>query len=180
MSNVRNFVYQVLLYVTNHLVNKAPSHFFRLGWYRKIWRLAVGTRSYIFLGTTFDSRGNFTLGNGSVINQNCRMDNRGGITIGRNVSISAEVVVLTADHDPNSPTFEGRTHPVVIHNYAFVGTRAMILPGVTVGKGAVVAAGAVVTKDVQPFTIVAGIPAKVIGSRTTQLDYNLDYGRLFF
>ena len=161
------------------MVNKVPSHKMRNWWYRKIWRLAIGTRSYIFLGTTFDARGNFAIGGGSVINQNCRMDNRGGITIGDNVSISADVIILTADHDPNSPTFDGRTRSVAIQDFAFVGTRAMILPGVTLGKGAVVAAGSVVTKDVKPFTIVGGVPARPIGVRTTHLDYSLDYGRLF-
>lgn len=180
MSSIKNYIYQAVLYATNHLINKLPCHKLRLWWYRTIWRLSVGHRSYILLGTTFDARGNFMLGNGSVINQNCRMDNRGGITIGDNVSISADVIVLTADHDPNSPTFEGRMRPVTIQDLAFVGTRAMILPGITVGKGGVVAAGSVVTKDVQPFTIVAGVPAKPIGTRATDLNYSLDYGRLFF
>ena len=56
----------------------------------------------------------------------------------------------------------------------------MVLPGVTVGEGSVIAAGSVVTKDVEPYTIVAGVPAARIGIRSANLTYTLDYGRLFF
>ncbi len=64
---------------------------------------------------------------------------------------------------------------MVIGDRAYVATRATILPGTVIGEGAVVAAGAVVTKDVPAFAIVGGVPAKVIGERTQNLDYSLDY-----
>jgi maltose O-acetyltransferase len=76
-----------------------------------------------------------------------------------------------------SPDFAGRTAPVVIEDFAWLGSRAMVLPGVTVGKGAVVAAGAVVTRDVPPYAIVGGVPARVIGERERGLDYAFDYFR---
>jgi acetyltransferase-like isoleucine patch superfamily enzyme len=60
---------------------------------------------------------------------------------------------------------------VLIEDYVFIGTRAMILPGVILGKGCAVAAGAIVTKSVVPFTIVAGVPAKPIGHRVENLEY---------
>ncbi len=168
-----------LLYITNHIVNHIPFHFFRLAFYRVFLKFEIGLDSVIFMGACFDTIKNFKLGNNSVINQNCRLDNRGGITIGDNVSISAEVCILTADHDLQSYDFVGRTRPVSIEDYVFIGTRAMILPGVTLGKGCAVAAGAVVTKSVPPFTIVAGVPAKSIGKRPTDLQYCLNYRRLF-
>jgi maltose O-acetyltransferase len=68
---------------------------------------------------------------------------------------------------------------VRIEDYVFVGTRALILPGVTIGRGAFVGAGTVVTKDVAPFAIVAGCPAKQIGSRPANLQYEIRYDRLF-
>jgi maltose O-acetyltransferase len=168
-----------LLYLTNHIVNHIPLHFIRLGFYRLFLKFDIGSDSAIFMETWFDTKDNFKIGNNSVINQKCRLDNRGGITIGENVSISAEVCILTADHDLQSYDFTGRTRPVNIEDYVFIGTRATILPGVTLGKGSAVAAGAVVTKSVPPFTIVAGVPAKPIGRRPTDLQYCISYLRLF-
>lgn len=117
----------------------------------------------------------------SVINANCRLDTRGGIYIGENVSISNQVVILTADHDMDSSDMAGRTKKVTIEDYVWIGTRAMIMPGVIIGKGAVVAAGAVVTKNVEPFEVVAGVPARRIKNRMERKDYSYDasYKRLF-
>ena len=115
----------------------------------------------------------------TIINQKCRLDNRGGITIGDRVAIAAEVCILTADHDPKRSDFATRLRSVNIEDYVFIGTRAMILPGVTLGKGSIVAAGAVVTKDVAPFTVVAGVPAKPISNRCSDLNYSVSYPRLF-
>ena len=128
----------------------------------------------------FDSKGTFHIGNNSVINQKCRLDNRSGIWIGDNVSISAETCILTADHDIQTSDFAGRSRPVIIEDYVFIGTRAIILPGVTLGKGAVIAAGAIVTKSVEPFTIMAGVPARPIGVRNNELNYETHYPRLFY
>lgn len=151
----------------------------RLAFYRKIMKFEIDQDSYIFMDAWFDTAGQFTMGHNSIVNQKCRLDNRGGLTIGNTVSISAEVCVLTAEHNPQSPEFVGRTAPVVFEDYTFVGTRAMIMPGVTVHRGAIVAAGAVVTEDVPEYTIVAGVPAKPIGERTRDLDYSIDYGVWF-
>lgn len=169
-----------ILYLTNRVVAHIPFHFIRLSFYRYCLGLEIGSQSYIFMEAWFDAKKNFKLGKNSVINQKCRLDNRGTIAIGDSVSISAEVCILTADHYPQSPDFSGGVSPVTIEDYVFIGTRAMILPGVTLGKGSVVGAGAAVTKDVAPFTIVAGVPAKPIGSRRTDLDYSATYHRLFF
>jgi maltose O-acetyltransferase len=143
-------------------------------------QLRVAPGSFIFMDAWLDTRGFFEMGRDSVINQKCRLDNRGGINIGNSVSISAEVCILTADHDLQSSEFSGRTSPVVIGDHVFIGTRAMILPGVTIGRGAAVAAGAVVTRDVEPFAIVAGVPARPIGRRPEDLRYRSSYARLFF
>ncbi|WP_422393849.1 acyltransferase [Phormidium tenue] len=119
------------------------------------------------------------MGENSVINQKCRIDNRGRVEIGKNVSISAEVCIITADHDLQSANFAGRIRSVLIDDYVFVGARALILPGVRLGKGSAVAAGAVVTKNVLPYTIVAGVPAKPISMREKSLNYTINYRRLF-
>jgi maltose O-acetyltransferase len=168
-----------LLFVTNRIIARVPSHTLRLCWYRRIMSFQIERGSIIFMDAWVDGRRGLRIGPRSVINQRCRLDTRGGICIGSNVSISAEVCILTADHDLNSRTFEGRQRPVVISDYVFIGTRAMILPGVTLGKGAAVAAGAVVTKDVEPFVIVAGVPARPIGRRRDDFNYHVSYRRLF-
>ena len=129
----------------------------------------------------FDCAGNFIMKKNSVVNANCRLDTRGGIFIGENVSISNDVIILTADHDMDSIDMAGRQKKVVIEDYVWIGTRAMILPGVVIGKGAVIAAGSVVTKSVTSFHVVAGVPAKVIRQRVKKDDYtyNASYKRLF-
>lgn len=136
--------------------------------------------SYVCMGCRFDSTERLTIGKNSVINQNCRIDTRGGVTIGENVSISSDVIILTADHDMNSSDMAGRERTVVVEGYVWVGTRAMIMPGVVIGRGAVVAAGAVVTKSVPPFKVVAGVPAKIIKERLERNDYtySASYKRL--
>ena len=171
--------FEFQMYLCNRLVAQTPSHSLRLAFYRHAMNFKIDHDSYIFMDAWFYTPGSFTMGHHSVVNDNCRLDNRGGLTIGNIVSISSEVCILTADHDPQSSSFAGRSSPVTIKDYCFVGTRAMILPGVTVGEGAIVAAGSVVTKDVPEYTIVAGTPAKPIGTRTRDLDYLINYGVWF-
>ncbi|MBA2586961.1 MAG: acyltransferase [Chthoniobacterales bacterium] len=178
-SYARRIWFDGVLYVCNHLIAHFPSHFLRKVFYRSVMQFEIGAGSFIFMGAKFDARRGFSLGSHSVINDRCRLDNRGGLEIGSNVSISSEVCILTADHDPRSSSFAGRNRAVRIDDRVFVGTRATILPGVTVGKGAFVAAGALVTKNVAPFAIVAGSPARVIGTRPTDLSYQIHYDRLF-
>ncbi len=168
-----------LLYSCNHLVSRAPSHAARKAFYRRAMGFDLRRTSNIFMGAWFYSRGKFSMGDCSVINERCRLDNRGGITIGENVSISAETCILTADHDVQHPDFLGRHRAVFIEDYAFVGTRAMILPGVHIGRGGVVAAGAVVTSDVAANTIVGGVPARKIADRNPEYRYNSLYWRRF-
>jgi acetyltransferase-like isoleucine patch superfamily enzyme len=176
---IRRMLSELRLYLSNEWINVIPSHSVRIWYYSTFMKFVIGRKSTIFMHCRIDCSGGFEIGNNSVINSKCRLDNRGSISIGNNVSISQEVNIITADHDPNSSFFEGRQKRVIIEDFVWVGTRAMILPGVRIGKGAVVAAGAIVTKDVQPFTIVGGIPAKEIGKRNYNLEYSLDYRRLF-
>ncbi|NVJ85998.1 MAG: acyltransferase [Algoriphagus sp.] len=139
----------------------------------------IGKGSAILMGCKFYCAKGFEMGDSSVINANCILDSRGGLKIGNNVSISEQTILLTADHDMNSEFFDGRQEPIFIEDYVWIGTRATVLPGVNIGKGAVVAAGAVVNKSIDAFQVVAGVPAKFIKSRSQALNYKLDYRRLF-
>ena len=107
------------------------------------------------------------------INKRTVLDGRGGITIGDSVDIAQDVNIWTEQHDYNSADYKASSAPVVIEDYVWIATRATILPGVTIGRGAVVATGAVVTKNVPPLAIVAGVPAKVIGQRENNMNYKL-------
>lgn len=101
------------------------------------------------------------------------------LRIGNNVSIAGEVRIYTMQHDVDDPNFAEVEGDVVIEDYVVIGTRVTILPGVHLGKGAVVASGAVVTKDVEPYTVVGGVPAVFIRNRNKDLKYTLKFARLF-
>lgn len=163
-------------YFTNHVVNKIPSHTIRLLWYRNIARMKIGGGSFILLGTYLYAPRGIIIGDDSVIERYCVLDGRGELlVIGDCVNISPEVTIFTLGHDTQDPLFATKAGKVIVHNYAWVGYRAIIMPGVEIGEGAVVAAGAVVTKNVDAWTIVGGVPARAIGKRTPNIHYRLRY-----
>lgn len=106
-----------------------------------------------------------TIADDVMINVSVTVDNKAPVTIGENVHIAPEVYIGTSTHALSAPAQRAglvEVAPVVIGRGAWIGARAIILPGVTIGEGAVVAAGAVVTKDVDPHTLSAGVPAKPV------------------
>ena len=175
---LNSFLSELRIYICNEWIATFPSHSIRNFYYRKIMKFNIGKNGSVHMHSSFDCAQNLSIGKNSVVNAKCRLDNRGSIVIGENVSISQEVLILTADHDIDAADFSGRSLPVYIEDYVWIGTRAVILPGVRVGKGALIAAGAVVTKDVIPYAIVAGVPARVIKMRRTDLNYDTKYRRL--
>ena len=119
------------------------------------------------------------IGDNTVINRFTYLDGRVALTIGNNVNVSHYTLIQTLTHDPQNRDFLCLERPVVIHDHVWIGARAIICPGVTIGEGAVVAAGAVVTQDVEPYTIVGGNPARYIKDRTRDLVYRTRYRPLF-
>ena len=106
---------------------------------------------------------NITVGRNVFINSGCTFQDQGGITLGDGCLVGHQVSIATINHDMDPDKRGSMTfRPVVIWNNVWIGDHASILPGVTIGDGVVVAAGAVVTKDVPPRTVVGGVPAKVI------------------
>ena len=130
-------------------------------------------------GRPKDGRPGISIGRNSVINQHCWIDGRGGLRIGENVNVSRGVWLLGGDHNIDDPTFTTRFAPTEVGDRSFFGCRAMVLPGVTIGEGAVVAAAALVTKDVAPYAVVAGVPAQVVRTRRRDLHYELAYAPMF-
>ncbi|MBQ7705460.1 MAG: sugar O-acetyltransferase [Selenomonadaceae bacterium] len=106
---------------------------------------------------------NINFGKNVFLNSGCKFQDQGGITIGDNSLIGHNVVLATINHSLNPADNRKISYaPIKIGNNVWIGSNATILQGVTIGDWAVVAAGAVVTKNVEPYTIVGGIPAKFI------------------
>lgn len=153
------------------LVGYVPSHWLRRAFYRYVLGIQIGPGTSIHWQARFFRPGSIRIGRDSVIGNNNLLDGRQGLTIGDRVVTSAEVMILTLQHDIDSPDFRTVGGPVVLEDYVFVGVRAVILPNVRIGRGAVIAAGAVVTADVPPFAVVGGVPARFLRERSHNLDY---------
>jgi len=183
LYNVLSMMEKVLLRISTiilefvimklHVVGYVPSHHFRRFFYR-LFGIKIGKGSTIHTGARFYNPRNIEIGEDSIVGEGAVLDGRDKLIIGNHVGIASEVMIYNAEHDVDSDDFRAVTAPVVIEDFVFIGPRVIILPGVKIGKGAVVGAGAVVTKDVESFTIVGGVPARVIGERKNkELTYKL-------
>ena len=158
-------------YLLNYIVSFIPCLALR----KFIFRLAgirIGSRSIIDMSCYFLAPEKLKIGSNTHINRQCMLDARGNITIGNNVSISHQVTLCSASHNIQSPTFDYTSAPIVIEDNVWIGLNAIILQGVTLKEGCIVAAGAIVTKDTEPYSIYAGIPAKKISIRNRNVQYN--------
>ncbi|SHN15746.1 transferase hexapeptide (six repeat-containing protein) [Cyclobacterium lianum] len=131
-------------------------------------KIAVGDHCKIWshMGTTqlFADRGaSLEIGEGTFINTACIVSASERISIGKNCQIANQVIIMDGDfHGVDDRSAKGKSAAIIIEEDAWLATRSMVLKGVRIGKGAVVAAGAVVTRDVAPYTMVGGVPAKTI------------------
>ena len=132
-----------------------------------------GKRSVFHFRTEIRDPFLLKVGEGTVIGDNALLDAHNGLTMGKNVNLSSNVVIYTGQHDHRDPYFrsKGGKRSVEIGDRAWLGSNVMVLPGVVIGEGAVCCAGAVITRDVEPYTVVAGIPAKPVGERPRDLRY---------
>lgn len=173
--NFRLLLGTILSYTYNACWGKLPSRRLRKLFLR-FYLGHLGSETGIQMGCKFLNGRKIHLGERNVINFGCLLDGRKyEVRIGNDVSIGPEASILTLGHDPQSPDFADRGGDVVIGDRVWIAYRAVILPGVTIGEGAIIAAGAVVTRDVKAYTIVAGVPADLIGIRNRDLSYRLQY-----
>lgn len=165
----------MLAYFYNGLIGRLPSRSLRSA-YLKLYLARFGRGTGVQMGCRFLNGRKIFLGDRNVINFDCLFDGRRyAIRTGNDVSIGPEAAILTLGHDPQSPDFADRGGDVVIGNWVWICYRAIILPGVSVGDGAIVGAGAVVSRDVEPYTIVAGSPARVVSARAKDLHYRCSH-----
>lgn len=178
------------------LTGLIPSHTIRLFLYRNLFRMKIGRDSFIHWLARFNNPSGVEIGHNTVIGNDAFLDGRykrsGGsylqdlftpkyrpLSIGNNVSIAGEVRIYTMQHDIDDADFREVEGRVVIDDYVVIGTRVTILPGVHIGKGAVIASGAVVTHDVEPYSVSGGVPAAHIRYRSKNLRYSLKFAKLF-
>jgi len=162
-------------WLVGRFLNEVPFWKFRKILYLLVG-MKIGERTVINQGLEYFSPDRLSIGSGTHINRKCFIDARGFCSIGNNTSISHEVLILTGTHDIHSVNFSEIHRPVSIGDNVWIGARAVILPGVKIDEGAVIAAGAVVTKNVSSFNIVGGVPARIMGTRRHGLDYSCEWG----
>ena len=174
-----NVFIDLQLYLLHFVSHFVPSHIIRK-YIFTLMGVKIGIGSTIHMGCKIYEPKNITIGNDTIIGDSAFLDGRDKLSIGNHVDIASEVMIYNSEHDINDQEFKANTSAVTIEDYVFVGPRAIILPGVKIGKGAIVAAGCVVTKDVPEYAIFAGVPGKVIGERKNKNpEYILGRARLF-
>jgi acetyltransferase-like isoleucine patch superfamily enzyme len=150
-------------------------HFLRKGYLQYILKVKIGENVFIHLGCRFE--GNIAIGKNSVIGRKVVLI--GNILIGENVSITAESYLFSMSHDANDINFGTFDKAVVINDYCWLGVRSIVMPGVIMGKGSILGANSVATKNILEFSIYLGIPAKFHKSRNPSINYQLNYSPFF-
>ena len=162
-------------YIVLNYFMYVPSHSFRKVFIKSRFK-NVGKKTNFLMGLDFRNPKNISVGNNSVVNKNVLLDGRGGkLVIGNNVDIAQETNIWTLEHDVHDDYHKDKGEDVFIEDYVWIASRVTILPGVRIGRGAIVASNALVTKNVEPMSIVGGVPAKKIGVRQSNLKYQLFY-----
>jgi len=175
---IQSILLELEVYIL-HLVSYIPIHCARRFYYR-LAGMTIGKGSTIHTRATFYNPENIIIGEDTVIGEAAVLDGRAKLEIGNHVAMASEVMIFNSEHSIEDEDFKAITEPVIIEDYVFIGPRAIIMPGVKIGKGAVVAAAAAVTKDVPSYAIVGGVPAKIIGERKNKdLNYILGRARWF-
>src|SRR5579859_2339979 len=166
---------EILLdYLLNTFVNKIPFPEVRMGLYRQAGMSVHATTNIMMHCFVLEAR-KITIGPNCIIGPFTTLDGRGRMTVGRNVNIAGEVLTIGGQHLVDSPSAEGLVGKIVIEDNAWIAMRATLLPGVTVHEGAYVAACALVNRDVEPYTLVGGVPAKKIRDRNRDIQYKLEH-----
>lgn len=163
------------IFLANRVVGPMPGHALRRIFYRTVLGWEIGPGATINTGLQlYGGRGRVFIGRNSTVQIGCLFAGVGmaDLRIGDNVAIAYRTTLILGSHDVQSPGFEAVVAPITIGDYVFIGANVTVLSGLTIGEGAIVAAGTVVSKDVPPYTIVGGNPMKMIGERTRALTYD--------
>ena len=157
-------------WILNVIIGNVPWAMVRNFYYRQVCQISIGKNTEIWSGVRFvgGAMDKISIGDHCTIPHYTFFVAGDSIVVGNNVVFGHGVELYTSDHDPDDPYFSRRDAPITIHDNVWIGSSAIILKGVTIGEGAVVAAGSVVTRDVKAISIVGGNPAKLIRERGTR------------
>lgn len=169
---IKQLLYGWTMYSIDRL-GRVPSQKYRIFMLRYIYRMKLAPKVVIYHGFSIRAPWNITVGRGTVIGNEVLLDGRNGLEIGENVNISTDVSIYTEQHDLNNPYFESANSggKVIIGDRAWLSSRTVVLPKVTVGEGAVLASGALTAKDLEEYSVYVGVPAKKIANRNRNMKY---------
>ncbi|PMW33490.1 acyltransferase [Pseudomonas sp. GW460-7] len=169
--NLVVFVYSMFSYLSGMLwivVDLLP-HFIRNFIFRLVFK-TYGHETMLDYKSFVRYPWRVCLGNGVAINRGCELypsmqTDEGVITLEDHVVLGPGVIIFSSGHDYTALHLPDISAPVIVRKHAWIGGKSIILPGVTIGEGAIIGAGSVVTKDIPPYTVAVGNPAKVIKAR---------------
>lgn len=172
MPKIVKYIYYSMVLFGNTIWNKLPSRHLRK-WFYQLLGATIGKNSYPSRRVEVIFPKGLLIGERVDIGWFAELDARGGIKIGNDTNISSHVKLITGSHDINDEEYAADFRPINIGHHCWIGTGAIILQNVTIGDGAIVAAGAVVTKNIPPYEVWGGVPAKRIGYRKKNDNYSL-------
>ncbi|MFA7301071.1 MAG: acyltransferase [Candidatus Shapirobacteria bacterium] len=172
INRIKTIFLEFLLLILKY-VGFIPIHTVRKFFY-VLAGLNIPFDSNIYMGANFFNPSGITIGHDSLIGTNCFLDGRAPLTIGNHTSLASEVMIYNDEHNIHDQNYGNSFGPVNIGNYVFIGPRSIILPNIKIGDGAVIAASAVVTKNVPALEVWGGVPARKISDRKIKNpNYNL-------
>lgn len=170
ITRFNKIILELSVYIL-HCAGSIPFHHIRRLIYR-MGGISIGKGSTIHMHARFYNPKNIIIGKDTIIGESVVLDGRSKLSIGNHVSIATNVMIFNNEHDIHAKHFSAIesviSEPVTIDDYVFIGPGVIILPGVHIKKGSIIAAGAVITKDTLKYSIIAGVPGKIIGIRKLQ------------
>lgn len=175
---MRKYISSFIDYV-GLILGYIPVHCLRIYYYKLFLGVKIGKGTHIHRCCQI-RKGDIHIGNNVIVGENAILDGRCGLYIDDNVNISSNVSIYTLQHDYNSPDFKAVGGKVIIKRNSWISANSMILPGVVINEGAVVAAMCLVNKNIDEYTLVGGVPAKILRKRNRDIKYQLNYHKPFF
>jgi putative colanic acid biosynthesis acetyltransferase WcaF len=173
------FLGALLNFLYNDFISHLPVHWLRKGFLR-LFNKKIDHSVVILMHVRILNFWKIKLGERVVINQHCLLDCRKySISISNDTDIGPYTRIWTLEHDPNDPHHSLKGGDVIIEDHVWAASAVTILPGVRIGRGAVLANSCLIIKDVKSMEIIGGVPGKVIGIRKNELNYTLNYTPLF-